>query len=101
MVPYYCQTAPSRYRVAVACTACRKRWYVVWDDYPGPGCDYGTVSAAELERDAAQAKAVRWNCVSCGHRLKASLYQAGKKGKCPHCGQAQPIPERAVDASMK
>jgi len=36
MVPFYFQTEPGNYNLEVQCPQCNKRWYVVWDDNPGP-----------------------------------------------------------------
>ena len=35
-VPFYYQTEPGKYTLAVLCPHCKKEWYVVWDDNPGP-----------------------------------------------------------------
>jgi hypothetical protein len=39
---------------------------------------------------------IKFCCVKCGHRLKAYAEQAGKKCKCPACGEAMPIPAAPV-----
>ncbi len=36
MVPFYFQKEPGTYTLEVACPQCGKKWYVVWDDNPGP-----------------------------------------------------------------
>jgi HEAT repeat protein len=40
----------------------------------------------------AAAASIKFSCVHCGHRLKASPGQAGKSCKCPHCGHALTAP---------
>jgi TM2 domain-containing membrane protein YozV/predicted RNA-binding Zn-ribbon protein involved in translation (DUF1610 family) len=41
---------------------------------------------------------VRFDCSSCGKRLKASSSLAGKNGKCPSCGDIFSVPFVQVDA---
>jgi len=36
MVPFYHQKEPGNYNLKVTCPYCKKEWYVVWDDNPGP-----------------------------------------------------------------
>jgi DNA-directed RNA polymerase subunit RPC12/RpoP len=38
-------------------------------------------------------------CTKCGKNLKASPDRAGKKVKCPHCGQTALVPEKPVVSS--
>ena len=35
-VPFYFQDSPGRYTLSVTCPKCKKEWYVVWDQNPGP-----------------------------------------------------------------
>jgi Zn finger protein HypA/HybF involved in hydrogenase expression len=35
-VPFYYQTEPGNHALPVDCPHCAQRWYVVWDDDPGP-----------------------------------------------------------------
>jgi RNA polymerase sigma factor (sigma-70 family) len=43
----------------------------------------------------AKAALVAVACSGCGKRLKVKAALAGKKVKCPHCGQAVPVPATA------
>jgi endogenous inhibitor of DNA gyrase (YacG/DUF329 family) len=36
MVPFYSQKEPGNYNLSLTCPHCGKRWYVTWDDNPGP-----------------------------------------------------------------
>lgn len=36
IVPFYYQKEPGKYNLIVTCPHCKKEWYVVWDDNPGP-----------------------------------------------------------------
>jgi len=35
-VPYYTQKEPGNYNIELECPHCRQKWFVVWDDNPGP-----------------------------------------------------------------
>ena len=37
---------------------------------------------------------VRFSCSHCGHELKATLEQQGKRAQCTRCGQVMVVPER-------
>jgi len=36
MVPFYYQKEPGNYTLKLTCPHCKKEWYIVWDDNPGP-----------------------------------------------------------------
>lgn len=99
MVPFYYQTEPGRYQVTIDCPHCHKKWYVVWDDNPGAGCECGsrpTPPSAPPTPPSVESEAIRWNC-DCGKRLKSAIENSGKKGKCSHCGKLQRVPARNPD----
>jgi hypothetical protein len=35
-VPFYYQKEPGNYNIKLICPNCKKTWYVVWDENPGP-----------------------------------------------------------------
>lgn len=41
--------------------------------------------------------AIEFHCNHCGHSVKTSADNAGKRGKCPHCHQSVYIPTPAED----
>jgi len=94
-VPFYFQKEPGAYFVTVHCYSCRKDWYVVWDQYPGAGCQTRsseTLGTGEAPRPAETESEVYWRCVACNGELKAPRVRAGKNAKCVHCGKVQLIP---------
>jgi DNA-directed RNA polymerase subunit RPC12/RpoP len=48
-------------------------------------------------RPAAPRPAVSWACAACGKTLRARAALAGKKVRCPQCGQAVLVPGTAAD----
>ena len=58
----------------------------------------GTDTDAGLKLSAIRPEVVCW----CGQRIVAKRHLAGKRVKCPRCGEAVPLPELATDeASMR
>jgi endogenous inhibitor of DNA gyrase (YacG/DUF329 family) len=35
-IPFCYSTNPGEYQIKIVCPECRKEWYIVWDDNPGP-----------------------------------------------------------------
>jgi len=36
LVPFYSEDTPGNFTLPVVCPHCGHKWYVVWDDNPGP-----------------------------------------------------------------
>jgi RNA polymerase sigma factor (sigma-70 family) len=62
-----------------------------------------TSTKAELARPspAPSAPPQVLSCTACGKRLRVRAELAGKNVKCPHCGQASPVPLQPVDMAIR
>ena len=49
-------------------------------------------SESPIRRTAGGSEPIRFDCGSCGKTLSIAAANAGKKGKCPHCGELMSIP---------
>lgn len=47
-VAFYFENAPGAHSVEINCEACGNRWFVVWDEYPGP---IETLETEEVEKN--------------------------------------------------
>lgn len=61
----------------------------------------GSIALQRFRRRQAAASdaAVAVQCANCKKRLKAPAAMAGKKARCPQCGQLTPIPAAKVEES--
>ncbi len=91
-VAFYYQKNPGDYQVTVHCSHCGKDWYVVWDEFPGPGCDAAAPSSASPSPGSAVSHPIRFDCPGCDNHLKAAPRAAGKRAKCPACGIPVTVP---------
>jgi predicted RNA-binding Zn-ribbon protein involved in translation (DUF1610 family) len=53
-----------------------------------------TTAAAKKQLAVADTRLVVFACPNCTKRIKAGAEFAGKKVKCPYCGNAAPVPVR-------
>jgi hypothetical protein len=58
-------------------------------------------AVANTPADAAVATRVAFRCSACGRNLKARSELAGKKVKCPHCGQPALVPEMVLSEAVR
>ncbi len=92
MIPFHFRTIPGPYRVTVDCPRCQKKWWVVWEEDPGKGCDPNTPTAPSPSDSKSAKQSVKWKCRSCQKPLRAASHKAGKAVACPHCQKSQLVP---------
>ncbi len=98
-VAFYYQKKPGDYQVTVHCSHCGKDWYVVWDEFPGLGCDATAPSSASPSPGSVTSHPIRFDCPGCDNHLKAAPRAAGKRAKCPACGIQVTVPAAPIDSS--